>query len=123
MSDVCSMAHEEVVATVSTSLRQQVFREYGIASDHAGEYEIDYLITPGLGGADDIHNLWPESFTSSTWNAHVKDGLEEHLHEMVCAGTLDLPTAQHDIATNWIAAYQKYFHTEKPLPGLRSDLI
>jgi hypothetical protein len=34
---------------------------------------------------------------------------------MVCAGTLDLATAQHDIATDWIAAYKKYFHTDKPM--------
>jgi anti-sigma factor RsiW len=123
ISDVCSMAHEEVVAEVPTSLRQQVFREYGIVGDHVDEYEVDYLITPGLGGVEDIHNLWPEPSTSPTWNAHVKDGLEEHLHEMVCAGELDLPTAQRDIATNWIAAYKKYFHTEKPLPAQGSGLI
>jgi hypothetical protein len=117
------MAHEAVVAEVSTSLRQQVFREYGITSDRGDEYEIDYLIAPGLGGVEDIHNLWPEPSTSPTWNAHVKDGLEEHLHEMVCAGKLDLPTAQRDIATNWIAAYKKYFHTEKPLSAPHSGLI
>jgi hypothetical protein len=122
MSDVCSMAHEEVVADVSTSLRQEVFQEYGIVNPRADDYEIDYLIAPGLGGVEDIHNLWPEPSTSQTWNAHVKDDLEEHLHQMVCAGKLDLPTAQHDIATDWIAAYKKYFHTDRPLP-LRSDRV
>jgi hypothetical protein len=38
---------------------------------------------------------------------------------LVCEGRLDLPTAQREIATNWIAAYKKYFHTDKPL-ALRS---
>jgi hypothetical protein len=71
---------------------------------------------------EDIHNLWPEPYSSSPWNAHVKDALEEHLHQMVCAGKLDLSTAQRDIATDWIAAYKKYFHTDKPL-ALSSDLI
>ncbi len=115
VGDVCSMAHEEVIGEVSTSLRQEVFREYGIMSPHAEDYEIDYLIAPGLGGVEDIHNLWPEPYTSRTWNAHVKDALEERLHQMVCSGQLDLPTAQRDIATNWIAAYKKYFHTDRPL--------
>jgi hypothetical protein len=41
---------------------------------------------------------------------------------MVCTGKLDLSTAQRDIATDWIAAYKKYFHTDKPL-SLRSDLV
>ena len=30
------------------------------------------------------------------------------LKTMVRSGTLDLATAQHDLATNWIAAYKKY---------------
>jgi|HubBroStandDraft_1064217.scaffolds.fasta_scaffold35609_3 hypothetical protein len=114
-SDVCSMAHEEVEGKVSTSLRQEVFQEYGIANARADEYEVDYLIAPGLGGVEEIHNLWPEPYTSRTWNAHVKDALEERLHEMVCAGQLDLSTAQREIATDWIAAYKKYFHSDRPL--------
>jgi hypothetical protein len=111
MGEVCSMAHEEVVRDVPDSLRQQVFKEYGILNPHAEDYEIDYLIAPGLGGADDIHNLWPEPSTSSAWNAHVKDALEERLHQLVCAGKLDLPTAQKAIATDWITAYKKYLST------------
>ena len=122
LGDVCSQTHEEVVAEVSTSLRREVFLEYGIANARTGDYEIDYLIAPGLGGVEDIHNLWPESYASPTWNARVKDDLEERLHEMVCAGKLDLATAQRDIATDWIAAYRKYFHTDRPLP-LSSTLI
>ena len=115
ITDVCSMAHEEVVGEVSTPLRHEVFREYGIVSAHPEDYEVDYLIAPGLGGAEDIHNLWPEPYTSRTWNAHVKDALEERLHDMVCGGQLDLSTAQRDIAADWIAAYKKYFHTDRPL--------
>jgi hypothetical protein len=122
VSDVCSMPHEEVVGEVSMSLRQEVFQEYGIVNAHADDYEIDYLIAPGLGGVEDIHNLWPEPYRSRTWNARVKDTLEERLHELVCAGRLDLATAQHEIATDWIAAYKKYFHTDRPL-SLRSQLI
>ena len=34
---------------------------------------------------------------------------------MVCGGQVDLATAQHDISTDWIAAYRKYFHADKPL--------
>jgi Putative zinc-finger len=115
VSDVCSSAHEEVVRDVPTPLRQAVFQEYGIENGHTDDYEIDLLIAPGLGGTEDIRNLWPEPYTSAIWNAHVKDALEENLHQMVCAGKLDLSTAQHDIATDWISAYKKYFHTDKPI--------
>lgn len=108
------MAHEEVVRDVPSALRQEVFHEYGIAHPRTENYEIDYLIAPGLGGAEDIHNLWPEP-QSTVWNARVKDTLEERLHELVCAGSLDLPTAQNEIASDWIAAYKKHFHTNQPL--------
>jgi len=114
---VCSMQHEEVIREVPTNLRQEVFQEYGIVNARANDYEIDYLIAPGLGGTDDIRNLWPEPYSSPVWNARVKDALEEQLHQMVCAGKIDLTTAQNDIATDWIAAYKKYFHTERPFTG------
>jgi anti-sigma factor RsiW len=116
LAEVCAMPHEEVELDVPAQLRSAVFKEYGISSAHPADYEIDYLIAPGLGGTEDIHNLWPEPYTSAAWNAHVKDSLEEYLHESVCAGKLDLRTAQSDISHDWIAAYKKYFHTDKPLP-------
>ena len=76
-------------------------------------------ITPALGGADDIHNLWPQSNRATVWNAQVKDALEEHLRDLVCAGKLDLAIAQRDMATNWIQAYKNCFHTDQPLSRFR----
>ena len=105
--------------TVPVALRRKVFDEYGIPAAEPSAYEVDYLITPALGGADDIHNLWPQSYTATVWNAQVKDALEDHLRDMVCDGQLDLATAQREIATNWIEAYKKYFHTEQPLRRFR----
>ena len=101
--------------TVPAALRKEVFDEYGITGADPAAYEVDYLVTPALGGADDIHNLWPHSYAATAWNARVKDELEDRLRDMVCDGSLDLTAAQQEIATNWIAAYKKYFHTEKPL--------
>jgi hypothetical protein len=115
IGEVCSVPQEQVVEDVSVSLRQRVLQEYGIANARPEDYEIDYLIAARLGGTENIRNLWPEPYRD-VWNARVKDALEERLHEMVCRGQLDLHTAQHDIATDWIAAYKKYFHTNKPLP-------
>jgi hypothetical protein len=101
---------------VPVALQQKVFREYGITEAGPHAYEVDYLITPALGGADDIHNLWPHSYSATVWNAEVKDALEDRLRSMVCEGDLDLTEAQQEIAQNWIAAYKKYFHTDTPIP-------
>jgi hypothetical protein len=96
-------------------LGEKVFKEYGIRHPRPRAYEVDYLIDPELGGSNDIQNLWPEPY-SSTWNARVKDALEDRLHDLVCSGEISLATAQQEIATNWIAAYKKYFKTDQPLP-------
>jgi len=103
---------------VDSTLRRRVFEEYGLTNAPARAYEVDYLITPALGGADDIHNLWPHSYSNTEWNAKVKDALEDRLRDLVCQGKLDLPTAQHEIAANWIEAYKKYFHTDHPFRSL-----
>jgi hypothetical protein len=100
---------------VPVALQRKVFEEYGIAGADPRAYEVDYLVTPALGGADDIHNLWPHSYSATVWNAQVKDALEDRLREMVCDGSLELTEAQRDISANWIAAYKKYFHTDQPL--------
>ena len=102
--------------SVPVALQRKVFEEYGIAGAEPRAYEVDYLVTPALGGADDIRNLWPHSYSATVWNAQVKDALEDRLREMVCEGSLDLTEAQKAIAVNWIAAYKKCFHTDQPLP-------
>ena len=76
--------HEEQGRPVA--LQRRVFDEYGIQSAAPAAYEVDYLITPALGGADDIHNLWPQAYTATVWNAQVKDALEDHLRSLVCDG-------------------------------------
>jgi hypothetical protein len=48
------------------------------------------------------------------WNAHAKDALEERLQYMGCDKQIDLASAQRQIATDWVAAYKKYFHADNP---------
>ena len=115
LGEICSVERDEVVRSVPSSLQQQVFREYGLSGTPANDFEVDYLITPGLGGSTDVRNLWPEPHSNTTWNSYVKDQLEDHLHRMVCDRKVGLEQAQRAIATDWIAAYKKYFNTDQPL--------
>ena len=108
LEEVCLYPKAEVISRdIPLDMRQKVFAAYGIKAPQTGQFEVDYLITPDLGGTESIRNLWPQPY-SVRWNAHVKDKLEERLHELVCDRKLDLATAQHDIAVDWIAAYKKY---------------
>lgn len=113
--DICAVNEKDKPA-VSASIALEVFEQYRIRPLPRA-YEVDYLITPALGGAHDVRNLWPQPYSAGIWNAHVKDALEDHLHNLVCQGVVDLGTAQRDIATNWISAYKKYFQSEQPLPS------
>lgn len=108
MEEACrARAAEVVVRDIPVETRRRVFAAYGIDPSRPGEFEVDYLITPDLGGTASDRNLWPQPY-SAKWNARQKDQLEERLHELVCGGQLDVATAQHEIASDWIAAYKKY---------------
>ena len=115
-SDFCTPGYSKLVRAVPERVKRQVYVEYGITHHARGEFEVDHLISLELGGSNSIKNLWPESYKTNPWNAHVKDALEDRLHAMVCRGELPLATAQHEIATDWIAAYRKYV-ADAPVAG------
>jgi hypothetical protein len=113
IDEICRNPQAEVVTmNIPEETRRKVFSEYGISA-RADDFEVDYLITPDLGGAQSIRNLWPQPY-SARWNAHVKDRLEQRLHQLVCERKVDLTTAQHDIAVDWIGAYKKYVGASVP---------
>ncbi len=114
-ADISVPGYTQKVRNVPLDVKRQVYAEYGIPSHKPGDYEVDHLISLELGGSNSVKNLWPQSYRTQPWNAHVKDALENEMHDEVCSGRLDLATAQRDIATDWIAAYKKYFHTNAPL--------
>jgi len=104
---VCRRGYAKSMRHTSTRLKHEIYREYGI-DRRKGRYEIDHLVSLELGGADVAANLWPESYETEPWNAHVKDQLENFLHAEVCAGRMPLQQAQQEIARDWIGTYRKY---------------
>lgn len=112
----------------SRALRQEVYRRYGLAGNCRGYCagpegcELDHLVPLELGGSNEIENLWPQPYAGTPWNAHVKDRLENRLHELVCAGRLPLDAAQRAIAADWIAAYRKYIGNEPSPVGGHHDV-
>jgi hypothetical protein len=114
--DVCVPGYAKKVRAVPAWLKRQAYPEYGITQYKTGDYEVDHLIPLSLGGSNSIR---PQSTKTSPWNSYVKDALERKLHKLVCSGELDLKTAQREIATNWIEAYQKYVSKSPPTPIVR----
>ncbi len=70
--------------------------------------EIDHIVSLELGGSNDIANLFPEPGSGKA-SYHVKDKLENKLHDLVCSGAMTLQAAQRGIATNWESIYKRVF--------------
>ncbi|HVB75101.1 MAG TPA: HNH endonuclease [Ktedonobacteraceae bacterium] len=103
---ICKSGYASSVRNVPASEKDQVYAEYGITHHSAGQYEVDHLISLELGGSNDIANLWPEA-ASPTPGFHQKDQVENYLHDQVCSGGISLREAQNEIATNWLAVYNR----------------
>ena len=105
-SQICTPGYAQSVRNVPQSEKDEVYAEYDITSHPAGAYEVDHLVSLEIGGSNNIKNLWPQSYTGS-YNAHIKDSLEDFLHTQVCSGTLQLQCAQKAISSDWINAYNE----------------
>ena len=92
------------------ALKREQIQAYGYADLRLRDYEEDHLIPLAIGGApEDPRNLWPEPRNPEDgWGADRKDELEAELARRVCAGELPLAEAQRAIATDWIAAYERF---------------
>lgn len=110
-SAICTAGWAAAHRDVSSATKDYVASEYGLSSRSG--YEIDHLIPLELGGANSVPNLWPEPY-GSPFGATEKDGLEDYLHDQVCDHGMPLAKAQHEIASNWYAAWTA---AGKPMPS------
>lgn len=111
VEQICATKWGKDARAVTPAMKRQVFRAYGYPAgnrDPRCSCEIDHLVSRELGGADDVANLWPQSY-AGPWNAHLKDRVENRLHVEMCAGRLTLEQAQQMIRDDWTAAYVRYF--------------
>jgi hypothetical protein len=107
-STVCHAGYSKSVRppeSVTEPEKLASMRAYG-DRDSPRHYEYDHLISLELGGSpNDPRNLWPEPGASPNF----KDRVENRLHTQVCHGAISLASAQHQIATDWVAAYRRLF--------------
>ena len=95
-------------SSYTSRLKASQIDTYGFADHRLADYEEDHLISLELGGAPrDPHNLWPEPrhirlADGTDVGGYSKDALENSLKRRVCAGTLSLASAQHEITRNWV---------------------
>lgn len=110
---ICAAGYTEAVRPPEDITEQEKRASeaaYGYTGDsYIAEY--DHLVPLELGGdPNDPANLWvePNDVPNATSFNNTKDRVESALNALVCSGQLSLAQAQEAIATNWVAAYQKY---------------
>jgi hypothetical protein len=100
------------VRNVSDATKHEVEQSYGLApKGYGSSLEIDHIISLELGGSNDPANLYPERLTFANHQPgyRIKDKVETKAAKAVCAGTITLSYAQHQIAANWKLLYQRLY--------------
>lgn len=104
--------YSEAHRNVSSSEKNEVMAKYGVNSTG----EIDHFIPLGLGGSNDISNLWPQP-EHNIWNGtdygfRKKDRLETYLINEVKDSHISPVDAQECIRADWIMCYYKYINDD-----------
>ena len=111
-STICVSGYTSTIRppiSYTDALKKQQIAQYGYSDTNLADYEEDHLIALEDGGdPKDPKNLWPQPRHSQPWNASDKDRVENVLNKMVCDGEIPLERARQALATDWVAAYQKY---------------
>ena len=101
---ICVSGYTKTVrpsTTYTNALKKRQIAEYGYSDTNLADYEEDHLIPLELGGhPTDPRNLWPQP-RSGPDAAVKKDGVENSLHNKVCAGLVTLAAAQATVSGNW----------------------
>ena len=104
---ICTTGYTKTIrpsVSYTNALKIKQMGEYGISNLSMSDTEEDHLISLEIGGnPTDPKNLWPEAYLPKP-GARQKDVVESRCHRMVCAGTITLAQAQHEIATDWTNA-------------------
>jgi hypothetical protein len=103
---ICTPGYAREIRNVPIEVKDEAYAEYGITHHSPGQYEVDHLISLGLGGSNDIANLWPEAANPRP-GYHEKDKVENYLHKRVCDGKISLDDAQRLISSDWLSVYRK----------------
>ncbi|MEO7022104.1 MAG: HNH endonuclease signature motif containing protein [Ktedonobacteraceae bacterium] len=106
VQQVCTAGYASAERNVSQSLKRQVYAAYGITQRLPGQYEVDHLVNLSIGGSNDLTNLWPQPATPVP-GYKEKNRVEVYLQSQVCSGALSLREAEIEIATNWVAVYNR----------------
>jgi hypothetical protein len=104
--DVCTSGYSKRVRDVASATKHKVYENYKLSYPKSdGSWEVDHFIPLGIGGSNDISNLWPEP-ASPKPGFLEKDVVENYLHKEICSGNIDIKVAQFMIHNDWYKVYK-----------------
>jgi hypothetical protein len=104
---VCALPAHGARQPISFAMQTAVFDTYRYttpAQQH--KYILNYLVPWDLGGALDAANIWPAAVRGTGFYEKIQT--DHVLRELVCRRALPLAQAQHDLETDWYAAWLRY---------------
>jgi 5-methylcytosine-specific restriction endonuclease McrA len=104
--DVCQSGYSKRIRSqLSAKEKSAVYQEYSLTKDNA-KYQIDHLVPIGLGGSNDMANLWPiPKINNAGFNE--KQRAAQWLHDQVCSGKMEIGQAQELMIHDWHDVYMK----------------
>jgi hypothetical protein len=103
LGKVCHASYVASIPSVSLALQKHVFDRYHIAGSAQSQYEIDRLISSGIGGSNALTNLWPLPL-KGRYGAKAKAEVDRQLRAWLCSGGPTIAAVQHFEAANWYTA-------------------
>ena len=104
LETLCEPGYTLQVRHVTQGMKKKVFKRYGLDWSKRSNYEVDHFINLGIGGSNDITNLWPQAYEPRP-GAHEKDAAEDYLRHKVCGDGLPVERAQGLMRADWVKVY------------------
>jgi len=121
---ICQPGYTKAVrppTNFTNSVKQTLLKRAGYPESEVSKYKLDYVVPVALGG----HPRKLENFElirrDGPINTKRKNGIEQKLQCLVCAGELSLADAQREAATDWQAAFQRYAPVKCQLPKAKNS--
>ena len=98
VNEICHGGSTKQFRHTTSAMKKHICALYGVKDcPHEGTMELDHLVALEDGGADDEKNLWVQMAPEFHW----KDKLENHIHQQICSGQMDVQDAQRRLAQDW----------------------
>lgn len=95
---------------VSLSLKDHIYKSYGINSHCKGRYTIDHFIPLSIGGDNNLKNLWPEHVLIKA----KRRNLEENIYKDLLNGKITQATAIKTIISAKLHPTKNRFSSADP---------